>query len=199
MAVARAVDLRRVAEWTGTTIDEIQALNPELRRWTTPVKYPDYELKVPPGTAELFSAHLSERVDLRSRLAELAHGQEWGDPRRRSRESSASAGSTWRKRTLSSVRRVRAGQELVIPRAPATLLASRADRPAPTAVASRAISAPAPVATADRPDAQRSPPPTIASSGATRSSRSPGCSTRPSPRSEPEQPSRKSISVGDSR
>src|SRR4029450_777590 len=32
VALPRAVDLRRVAEWTGTTIDEIQALNPELRR-----------------------------------------------------------------------------------------------------------------------------------------------------------------------
>ena len=46
----RAIDLRRVAEWAGTTVDEIQALNPELRRWTTPVKYPDYEVKVPAGT-----------------------------------------------------------------------------------------------------------------------------------------------------
>ena len=36
--VPRAVDLRRVAEWTGTPVDEIQALNPELRRWTTPVQ-----------------------------------------------------------------------------------------------------------------------------------------------------------------
>ena len=38
VTVPRAIDLRRVAEWTGQTIDEIQALNPELRRWTTPVK-----------------------------------------------------------------------------------------------------------------------------------------------------------------
>ena len=38
VTVPRAIDLRRVAEWTGVSIDEIQALNPELRRWTTPVK-----------------------------------------------------------------------------------------------------------------------------------------------------------------
>ena len=38
VTLPRPVDLRRVAEWTDTTIDEIQALNPELRRWTTPVK-----------------------------------------------------------------------------------------------------------------------------------------------------------------
>ena len=53
--VPRAIDLRRVAEWTGTSIDEIQALNPELRRWTTPVKYPTFELKVPAGTGAAVS------------------------------------------------------------------------------------------------------------------------------------------------
>ena len=52
----RPVDLRRVAEWTDTTIDEIQALNPELRRWTTPVRDPSYELKVPAGHRRRVSA-----------------------------------------------------------------------------------------------------------------------------------------------
>ena len=49
VTLPRPVDLRRVAEWTDTTIDEIQALNPELRRWTTPVRDEAYELKVPAG------------------------------------------------------------------------------------------------------------------------------------------------------
>ena len=53
---AAPVDLRRVAEWADTTIDEIQALNPELRRWTTPVRDDAYELKVPVGTAEIVTA-----------------------------------------------------------------------------------------------------------------------------------------------
>src|SRR3954462_10593416 len=56
VALPRAIDLRHVAEWAGTTVDEIQALNPELRRWTTPVKYPDYEVKVPAGTADRLNA-----------------------------------------------------------------------------------------------------------------------------------------------
>src|SRR5262245_28882567 len=43
VTVPRAIDLRRVAEWTGRSIDEIQALNPELRRWTTPLES-QYEL-----------------------------------------------------------------------------------------------------------------------------------------------------------
>jgi len=44
---------------------------------------------------------------------------------------------------LSSRARLRPGQELIIPRAPATLLAARTDRTAPSAVASRAIAEPA--------------------------------------------------------
>ena len=48
-----AVDLRRVAEWVGTTAEAIQDLNPELRRWTTPVRSTNYELRVPEGTAEI--------------------------------------------------------------------------------------------------------------------------------------------------
>ena len=33
-------------------MDDIQALNPEFRRWTTPVKKGEYTIKVPQGTAD---------------------------------------------------------------------------------------------------------------------------------------------------
>src|SRR6185503_9292686 len=55
-----AVDLRRIAEWVGTPVQTIQELNPELRRWTTPVQATDYELKVPEGTADMVLAQLAE-------------------------------------------------------------------------------------------------------------------------------------------
>ena len=61
VTLPRPVDLRRVAEWTDTSIDEIQALNPELRRWTTPVRDTSYELKVPAGTARTCLARLDGR------------------------------------------------------------------------------------------------------------------------------------------
>src|SRR5439155_20210487 len=60
VTLTRAVDLHRIAEWADTTIDEIRALNPELRRWTTPVKDTQYELKVPAGTAEQVMAQLTD-------------------------------------------------------------------------------------------------------------------------------------------
>ncbi len=75
VAIPRAVDIRRVAEWAGTSVDEIQALNPELRRWTTPVKYPDYEVKVPVGSAERLSARLAEAAPVGLHDAEVVHGE----------------------------------------------------------------------------------------------------------------------------
>ena len=54
------IDLRLVAEWTNAPIDDIEALNPELRRWTTPVRSPKYEIKVPVGTGDAFRARLAE-------------------------------------------------------------------------------------------------------------------------------------------
>ena len=47
----------------------LQALNPELRRWTTPVHNTTYELKVPTGTADSVLARLEEApaIDLASR------------------------------------------------------------------------------------------------------------------------------------
>jgi membrane-bound lytic murein transglycosylase D len=147
VAVPRAVDLRHVAEWAGTTIDDIQALNPELRRWTTPVKYPDYQVKVPFGTAERLKARLAE-----ASTAELGalnwytvkRGETLATVARRLRVSRVDLAEANHLKVSS---RIRAGQELIIPRAPATLLATRAERPAPATVASRAISGPAAVAT----------------------------------------------------
>jgi membrane-bound lytic murein transglycosylase D len=148
--VSRAVDLRRVAEWTGTTIDEIQALNPELRRWTTPVKYPDYEVKVPVGTADRLATRLASAPP--SDLGALnwytvKSGETLTTVARKLRVARVDLAEA---NNLSVRSRIRPGQDLIIPRAPATLMAAHADRPAPATVASRAISGPATVATVGR-------------------------------------------------
>ena len=184
VTLPRAIDLRRVAEWTGTSIDEIQALNPELRRWTTPVKYEEFELKVPVGTADRLQARLAAAspADLNALKWYTVRGGESLTTIARklgvSRVDLAEANS------LSIKSRVRGGQELIIPRAPATLLAARTERAAPAEVASRSLSGSATVSAASsRPQARSS----TASSAATRSRRSRGCSTRPSQGSKPEQ------------
>ena len=139
VAMPQAIDLRRVAEWAGTTVDEVQALNPELRRWTTPVKYPQYELKVPKGTAERLSAKLSEASPADFSAFNWYTAKRGETLLTVARRFGVSRADVAEANNLTVKSRLRSGQDLIIPRAPATLLASRAERAAPTAVASRAI------------------------------------------------------------
>jgi membrane-bound lytic murein transglycosylase D len=138
--VPRAIDLRRVAEWTGSSIDDIQALNPQLRRWTTPVKYPTFELKVPAGTGEKFETRLAQATpaDLNALKWYTVRG---GDTLLTiARKLGVSRTDLAEANSLSIKSQVRGGQELIIPRAPATLLASRTERTAPAELASRPVS-----------------------------------------------------------
>ena len=139
VAVPRAIDLRRVAEWAGTSVDEIQSLNPELRRWTTPVKYPDYEMKVPVGTADKLSAKLAEASPADFSAFKWYTAKKGETLLTVARRFGVSRGDVAEANNLSTKSRLRPGQELIIPRAPATMLAARTERTAPTQVASRAI------------------------------------------------------------
>jgi membrane-bound lytic murein transglycosylase D len=121
VTVASPTDLRRVAEWIGASLETLQDLNPELRRWTTPVRDGQYPLRVPLGAAETVQA----------RAAELA--AELPDPFTRHTvkkgETLASVANKLRvtradlaEANYLSVRaRLSAGQQLIIPRPPALL------------------------------------------------------------------------------
>jgi membrane-bound lytic murein transglycosylase D len=139
VAMPGALDLRRVAEWAGTTVDEIQALNPELRRWTTPVKYPNYEVKVPSGSGERLSAKLAEVSPADFTALKWYTAKKGETLLTVARRFGVSRADVAEANNLSVKSRLRPGQELMIPRAPATILAGRIERTAPTAVASRAI------------------------------------------------------------
>jgi membrane-bound lytic murein transglycosylase D len=152
VALPRATDLRRVAEWAGTTVDEIQALNPELRRWTTPVKYPEYEVKVPKGSADKLTARLSDASPADFTALKWYTAKKGETLLTVARRFGVSRSDVAEANNLSAKAHLHTGQELIIPRAPATLLAARTERTAPTAVASRAIAerAESPVAAPSR-------------------------------------------------
>ena len=140
VTLASAVDLRRVAEWAGTPVQTIQELNPELRRWTTPVRATDYELKVPEGTADLVTARMSE-VDS-DELAPLNHHTvKKGETLLSiSKKLKVSRTDLAEANYLSTKASLKAGQQLIIPRAPTLLLAARTDATAPTVDATSAAS-----------------------------------------------------------
>jgi len=131
------VDLRRIAEWTGTSIDTIQTLNPELRRWTTPIKASAYAVNVPEGTATTVKSR-AERMAPAERAAlnwyTVKPGESIQTIARKLRVSRADLAQA---NYLALVAPVRSGQRLVIPRPPGTLMAARLDRPVPLAESRR--------------------------------------------------------------
>ena len=139
VTLASAVDLRRVAEWAGTPVQTIQDLNPELRRWTTPVRMTDYELKVPEGTAEIVSARMIEVAA--GELAPLNHHTvKKGETLLSiSKKLKVSRTDLAEANYLSTKATLKTGQQLIIPRAPTLLLAATAATPVPSADAVSAV------------------------------------------------------------
>jgi len=138
VTIPQAIDLRRVAEWAGTTVDEIQSLNPELRRWTTPVKS-DYEMKVPKGSADRLTAKLADASPADFVTLKWYTAKSTDTLLTVGRKFAVSRADLAEANNLSVKARLHPGQSLIIPRQPATIVAARADRPAPTAIASRAV------------------------------------------------------------
>jgi membrane-bound lytic murein transglycosylase D len=139
VTLPRALDLRRLAEWAGTSVDEIQALNPELRRWTTPVKDRDYELKVPGGTAQRVLARLAEApaTDLASlKYYTVKRGDTLPLIARKLNVSKTDLAEA---NYLSVTARLVAGEKLMVPHEATVLMAARAERGVPVADARRTV------------------------------------------------------------
>jgi membrane-bound lytic murein transglycosylase D len=137
VTLSAPVDLRRVAEWASVSADDIRALNPELRRWTTPVRSGDYQLRVPMGTMSAVldgfaGAAPGEVASLQWHT--VRKGESLATIARRLRVSRADLADA---NYLRASARVTPGQRLVVPRPPsAVLLAGRAEREAVGEVAS---------------------------------------------------------------
>jgi membrane-bound lytic murein transglycosylase D len=135
--VPNALDLKFIAEWADVPIEEIQELNPVLRRTTTPMG--GHELKVPMGTAatirerlavadSLYRAFKFHEVKSRETLTSVA------------RKYGVTVAELRTANELSSKARIRRGQVLSIPQRTASALpsASRSSRPAPVTASNQA-------------------------------------------------------------
>ncbi len=141
VVLPRPVDLRRVAEWTDTSIDEIQALNPELRRWTTPVRDKQYELKVPAGTADIVRDKIADSAttDLASlKWYIVKRGETLPVIAKKLHVAKADLADA---NYLPATARVVVGQKLVVPHEATVLMAARSDRPAPATEARKTTAA----------------------------------------------------------
>jgi membrane-bound lytic murein transglycosylase D len=110
----RAVELKRVAEWTGSSVETLRALNPELRRPVTPIKDADYALRVPPGTSLEIARRMDESgEDLISlRRYTVSNGDTLATVARKLHISRADLAEA---NGLGETARLTAGQELTVP------------------------------------------------------------------------------------
>jgi len=137
VTVPDALDLKILAEWSGVTVDQLRAMNPDLRRTTTPNR--DHALKVPFGTAVTIERELASAQSLFVKLNfhTVKKGETLATIARRYKLSVA---ELRRANELSSRAGVRANQQLMIPQRSTTGL--------PSAPARLATAAPRPAAPA---------------------------------------------------
>ena len=131
IVVYNPVDLRKVSEWAGVPVETIQELNPELRRWITPVREADYALNVPEGTGELILSALWA-ADPEELVAFNRHTVKKGETISTiAKKLKVSRTDLAEANYLKTTAKLVAGQQLIIPRAPTTILAARTETPAP--------------------------------------------------------------------
>lgn len=131
VALTGPVDLRRIAEWGETTLDDIRTMNPELRRWTTPLADERYAIKVPAGSADLIRLRMEDAAT--TELASLR----WHTVKSGETLTSIARGLRVTRTDLAEANylrptaRLQLGQRLVVPHEPEVLLAAMPDRPVP--------------------------------------------------------------------
>lgn len=121
-----ALDLRRVAEWAGVSVDDIQKLNPQYRRWTTPVKAGQYSIRVPQGTAGRV------RDGLEASAPSQLNALQWHTVKKGETIATIARKLRVNRTDLAEANylkvnsRVKVGAKLIIPRMPSSTLLARA-------------------------------------------------------------------------
>ena len=143
VTVPGPVDLRRVAEWAGVTVDEIQRLNPELRRWTTPVRGDGFHARAAVGHGDDRGRAAPADVPAEElTAAAVAHGEARRDAAVDRQQAARAPDGSGRGQLPERESTVKPGQKLVIPRAP-THAARRPSGPAGAGRRARRPRAPA--------------------------------------------------------
>ncbi|MEW5738448.1 MAG: LysM peptidoglycan-binding domain-containing protein [Myxococcota bacterium] len=112
-----SVDLEVLAQAAGTTVEELEQLNPELKRWCTPPATPEapYTLRLPKGARERFAVEFP-KVAPTERLHFRIHKVVRGDTLSKIAVTYHSAQEAiLQANRLASARALKVGSELVVP------------------------------------------------------------------------------------
>jgi membrane-bound lytic murein transglycosylase D len=134
VTVPDALSLGVVAEWLNMPVEQIQRLNPELRRGMTPMGR--HDLKVPAGLAGSVESHLASAgssvfASANLRFHTVTRGETLAAIARRYKITTSKLAAA---NDLKSSSRLRSGTTLMVPMAPAAALAARKTTAKPAAV-----------------------------------------------------------------
>ena len=111
----QVIDLEVIAKCVGTKEAEIKKLNPALRTWCTPRNYPNFKLKLPPGTKEKFLINIAKVKDLTPGRGFIRYKVKKGDFLGRiAREYSTTVYAIKRDNNIRNINIIRAGRVLII-------------------------------------------------------------------------------------
>ncbi|HUW22692.1 MAG TPA: transglycosylase SLT domain-containing protein [bacterium] len=111
----KVIDLEVIAKCVGTTEAKIKKLNPALRAWCTPKNYPNFKLKLPPGTKERFLTNVAEVKDLTPGRGLIRYKVKKGDILGIiAREYYTTVYAIKRDNNIKNINKIRTGQLLII-------------------------------------------------------------------------------------
>ena len=115
VTVPEATDLNLVARLSGTTLEELEFINPALRRGYTPPGVENYRLRLPLGTSKKFSRAF-ERLPEKERVTFVRHRVRSGETLGRiAGRYKVPTSAVQKMNSIRNPRRLRVGQMLVIP------------------------------------------------------------------------------------
>lgn len=109
------LDLEVIAECAEASLEEIRELNPELRRWSTPLNVGRYTIRIPKGTKDVFTENLS-MIPVEERFSFDTYKVKKGeDFRKIANKLNLPTGVILALNDMSGIEHIKAGNEIRIP------------------------------------------------------------------------------------
>jgi membrane-bound lytic murein transglycosylase D len=146
LLLERSIDLQRLAESTGVTVEDLQALNPELRLLVTPRDPDGYALRIPAGSTETFRLAYATAPTAQPPAFKTHVARKGETLPRIARRYGVSVSAVASANSLSPRSRIVKGEEILIPEKVAIAKGSAHAKTAKTTKASKKSAAAAPQA-----------------------------------------------------
>jgi membrane-bound lytic murein transglycosylase D len=150
LRLERPIDLQHLADATGVTVEDLQALNPELRLLVTPRQPEGYDLKIPSGALDTFQVAYAAAPTAKTPSFKTHVVKKGETLPRVARKYGISVTAVASANSLNPRSRIVRGEEILIPEKPVRVAAAKPAAGAKPAKASKkkTSEAPAPVASA---------------------------------------------------